>query len=166
MRCKFSLAVMAALLLLTCQANADTSSTATVVQSIPPGDDKITPLRKGDPVPYDGQLFDNATALRWGNWLLQYKLRLDLDVGYEQKLRQADVSLWTQKYDISEKKYETVTADYQRKVAALEGQVVQYRMEVQNPPWYRSPLFGFTVGIVFTGLCVGVGAYALNTTTK
>lgn len=132
------------------------------IQTIPPGEDKISPLKKGEVAPYDGQLFDNYTALRWGNWLLQYKLRLRIDVEYQKKLWDADVELWKKKYEISETKYTVVTADYQKKVAALETQVEKYRAEVESPAWYRSPITGFVLGVVVTGACVGVGAYVYS----
>lgn len=162
-----NLPAAAALLLVTTISPASFADPSGVgVQDIPPGTDKISPLRKGEPAPYDGQLFDNATSLRWGNWLLQYKLRLTADVEFERKVRAADVQLWTQRYDISEQKYTTVTRDYQEKVAALSSQVMTLQLEVNNPPWYRSPWFGFTAGVVFTGACIGLGAYSLHTATK
>ena len=136
------------------------------VQDIPPGQDKIVPLKKGDPAPYDGQLFDTPTALRWGNWLLQYKLRLKSDVDYQKKLGEADVGLWKHKYELLESKYTMVTTDYQKKVVDLETQTTKLRDEIANPPWYRSPLFGFVTGIVVTGACVGLGFYTYSSISK
>jgi hypothetical protein len=147
-------------------ARADTSSTAADIRAIPEGADKIVVVRKGSPAPFDGQLFDNPTALRWGNWLLQYKFRLASDVGYEQTLRQLDGKMWEQRLLIADEKYKTVTLDYQKQVAALNESIVKYRTELDNPPWYKSPWFGFTLGVVTTGACIGLGAYALRSATK
>src|SRR5690606_16021630 len=74
-----------ALLVVTLLAS-NAAAQASPVESIPPGDDHIEPIRKGQPAPYDGQLFDPSTALRWANWLQQYKYRLKLDVEYEQNI--------------------------------------------------------------------------------
>lgn len=136
------------------------------IQVIPPGDDKIVPLKKGEPAPYDGQFFDNNTALRWGNWLLQYKFRLKADVELTQKLGATDVELWKNKYSLVEEKYTLVTKDYQKRVADLETQTEKLRFEIANPSWYRSPLFGFVLGVVVTGLCVGAGIYTYHVATK
>lgn len=144
----------------------DVASATPSIQTIPPGKDKIAPIKKGDAAPFDGQLFDNDTALRWGNWLLQYKLRLNLDVEQQKKILGADVELWKHKYEISEKKYETVTLDYQNRLAASESLVAKYRTEIDNPSWYRSPVFGFAMGVVFTGVCFGAGFYAYHGASK
>ena len=132
------------------------------VQTIPPGDDRIVPLRKGGPAPFDGQLFDNNTALRWGNWLLQYKFRLKADVDYQKKLGEADVELWKKKYDLVENKYVTVTGDYQKQVFDLRSDVAKYKDEALNPPWYRTPTFGFILGVVATGAVIGLGVYTYH----
>ncbi len=136
------------------------------IQEIPPGEDKIVPLKKGEPAPFDGQLFDTPTALRWGNWLLQYRLRLQADVEYQKKLGAADLELWKHKYELLDTKYVTVTSDYQKKVTALEVQNDKLREEITNPPWYRSQLFGFVTGIVVTGACVGLGFYTYSSLSK
>lgn len=143
-------------------AKADDPKPTPALQDIPAGADKIVVVRKGDPAPFEGQLFDNPTALRWGNWLLQYKFRLASDVGYERKLREADVALWEHKLEISEQKYSVVAADYQQKIASLDAQLAKYKEQVDNPPWYRSPFVGFAAGALFTGMCVGVGVYAAH----
>ena len=143
-----------------------TSSSELGVQAIPPGKDRIIPTKKGDPAPFDGQLFDNDTALRWGNWLLQYKLRLQQDVDYQKKVLGADVQLWQHKYELSEQKYVTVTSDYQKRLADSTALVAKYREEIDSPPWYRSPVFGFAVGIVFTGVCLGAGFYTYHSVSK
>jgi len=136
------------------------------IQPIPPGEDKIAQIKKGDPAPYDGQLFSNDTALRWGNWLLQYKLRLQQDVDYQKKILGADVQLWQHKYELSEEKYKTVVVDYQKRLSESDALARKYQDEVNNPSWYRSPVFGFAMGVVFTGVCVGAGFLAFHSASK
>lgn len=126
------------------------------IQTIPPGEDKITSVKKGEAAPYDGQLFDNYTALRWGNWLLQYKLRLQLDADYQKKVAQADADLAKKKLEIAEEKYKTVTLDYQKQVAERDAKIVK----LEDTPWFKSVWFGVVCGVVLTGTTVGLGVYA------
>jgi hypothetical protein len=37
--------------------------------AVPPGEDQIFVVAKGQPAPVQGQLFDTPTAIRWGNYL-------------------------------------------------------------------------------------------------
>lgn len=141
---------------------ADDPHAAVILQDIPSGPDKIIPLRKGDPTPFDGQLYDNQTALRWGNWLLQYKFRLEADVNLQRKLGEADTELWKKKYELMEDKYKVTTTDYQAQVAHWQTETARYKVESENPPWYRTPLMGFALGVVFTGATIGLGAYAIH----
>src|SRR5688572_31665694 len=50
------------------------------IKDIPPGEDVIEPLPKGTPAPFDGQLFDINTSLRWANWLTQYEAVLAAEI--------------------------------------------------------------------------------------
>lgn len=154
------LITVAMLLSIVGTAKADPPTPA--VQDIPTGADKIYPLRKGDVAPYDGQLFDNATGMRWGNWLMQYKLRLNNDVAYEQKLRTDDAKLCEERRAISDQKYAIVTDTYQSNVAIMSAQLTQAQYEASNPPWYRSPFFSFTLGVVTTGVMLTFTVYSLK----
>lgn len=136
---------------------------APLLLDIPPGPDTIVPIRKGTDAPFDGQLFDNGTALRWGNWLLQYRLRLNADVELARRIGAADAELWKQRYTIVTDKYSAVTVDYQKQLLYWQTEANRYKRDADNPPWYRSPWFGFGLGVVCTGLAVGLSAYAIST---
>ncbi len=142
-------------------AHAD-DTVSTILQDIPPGSDKIVPVKKGDTAPFEGQLFDNATALRWGNWLMQYKFRLDADVQLQKKLGEADADLWHKKYELMDEKYKVVATDYQGQVAHWQTEANKYKAEAESPPWYKTPTFGFVMGVVFTSVAMGAGAYAIH----
>jgi hypothetical protein len=127
------------------------------IPPIPPGEDKIVPIKKGEPAPFDGELFDPPTAVRWGNWLLMYKQRLKLDVTFEQRLHSADNELWKKKLEIEHEKYMTVVPNLELRIQDLERQLA-------NPPFWKTTWFGFAVGIVVTGAIVGVTAYGIHST--
>lgn len=118
------------------------------VTAIPAGQDQIVPVKKGEPAPFEGQLFDNNSALRWGNWLLQYKALVKNNKELDQKICQADVDLGQKKYDLAQQEYTRVTAELQDKLKKAEDALA-------NPPWYRTQGFGAAVGILATVLVIG-----------
>lgn len=131
------------------------TSFAQEVAAVPPGTDQIVPVKKGEPAPFDGQLFDNNTSLRWANWLVQYKGLVKTNHDLDQKVCAADTKLADTKYDLLQQQYNTVTADLQKKLTAAQT-------EAANPPWYRTFGFGVAVGVVATAAVVGIAAYAVH----
>jgi hypothetical protein len=127
-------------------------------KDIPPGNDNITFIRKGEAAIYEGQLFDSATALRWGNWLLQYKFQLVSQGEYQKRLFDIEVSYWNKVVSLERDRYQRVTTEYQSQVAKQQEQLLKLQDEVRNPPFFRSVWFGVLVGVVVTGLSFGVGA--------
>jgi hypothetical protein len=119
------------------------------VQTIPPGDDKIVPLRLSEPAPFAGQLFDNDTALRWANWLKQYKLRLTLDTKTIEDTCAVRARALNDSLMIERQHYDEMNRTYEQKVQDL-----QY--EVDHPPWYKSLGFGIGVGVAATLIAVGI----------
>ena len=69
-----------------------TATASPALTPIPPGEDKIEPITQGQVSPFSGQVFDNKTALRWGNYLQQCKVRLELDPELVRKQLQAEIS--------------------------------------------------------------------------
>jgi hypothetical protein len=123
--------------------------------SNPPGDDKIEPVSKGEAVPFSGQLFDTNTALRWGNYLEQCRVRLKVDVQWQQQLGQVEVNQWKTKYELVQRHNETIERYYQEENLRL-------RQELESPPFYRTPWFGVTVGVVGTVLAVSATAWLVS----
>lgn len=106
---------------------------------IPPGDSHITVVRQGEPAPYQGQLFDDATALRWANWLKQAKLVYRIDMEALHKQNEADHKLQEQKLLLQQEQYNLVVTEYSRKLKEAE-------QDSRNPPWYRTMWFGAVLG--------------------
>ncbi len=129
------------------------------VVDVPPGEDRIEVVKKGDPAPYTGQLFDQATALRWANWLQQYKVRLALDLELQRKTMQADVDYQKKLVAIGEEKYT-------RAVGALETENKALKLELANPPFYKTTWFGVIVGAVAMGSAVALAAWGLSSTRE
>jgi hypothetical protein len=134
------------------------SVTAQELTPIPPGQDKIVPIKKGEPAPFDGQLFDNGTALRWGNWLLQLKTYASVNHDLDQKVCQANTDFLTKKNDLQTEEYKRVTAELQQKLTKAQE-------EAASPPWYRTTTFGVVLGVTGT-VIIGMGTAALASAVK
>lgn len=128
------------------------------IQSIPPGDDKIVPLRLGQPAPFEGQLFDPATSLRWANWLKQYKLVLQIDREYGSKTCKAQTDFLQEVLVLERQKFDSVTQDYRKREADLRTE--NLRLQDRGVAWYQTVWFGAIVGVVVTSTAVGLGVYA------
>jgi hypothetical protein len=124
---------------------------------IPPGDDRIVPVTKGVPAPFDGQLFDTPTALRWANWLEQYRIRLKLDVETAQRLAELETSLLNEKLDLERAQYKQVTEELNKRVSVLQE-------ELRNPPWYKTTWFGIALGVTGSFALVGATAWIVGST--
>ena len=122
------------------------------LQAVPPGDDVIVVVQKGQPAPVTGQLFDQSTAIRWGNYLQQCSMRLVSDVAVQQKVDQAQIDYLTKTVDLERSKYTTVVTDYQLRLTTAQN-------ALQNPPFYKTPWFGFTLGVLGSVLLGGLAAW-------
>lgn len=124
------------------------------VVNIPAGEDKIVPMRKGEPAPIEGQLFDNDTALRWANWLVQYKTLLKQNVELQRKLCSIDLNLSAQKLEIEQDRTKKIIPD-------LEAKLTKAQDEAANPPFYKTFWFGATMGATITAVAV-IGVASLT----
>ncbi len=134
------------------QVNIARADGADVV-NIPAGADKIVPMRKGEPSPMEGQLFDNDTALRWANWLVQYKNLLKHNVELQQKLCSIDMNLATQKLEIEQARTQKIIPD-------LEAKLAKAKDDAEHPPFYKTFWFGASLGGTITAIGI-IGAASL-----
>lgn len=128
------------------------------VEAIPPGEDQITPLKKGEPAPYSGQLFGVDTAIRWGNWLQQYRYRLVWDVELEQSICAEEKTYKDSLLSIEKQRAEKVEVSLRTALRESEKERLEAEEAARNPPWYSTMEFGVVVGAV---AAVGVMAVAI-----
>jgi hypothetical protein len=121
---------------------------AQAVEAIPPGDDVIEPVQKGSPAPFSGQLFDTMTAMRWGNYLQQYRLRLDVDVKAAEKTCKAELDYDLKIRDIETDRNKKVETDLQQRLLRSEQRNAALQEKLNNPSFFRSMEFGVTLGVV------------------
>ncbi len=126
------------------------------ILTIPPGNDNIVVVKKGEPVPFTGQLLDGPTALRWANWLEQYRTRLKLDVQFQKQFDAAELKAVNTQLDAERKKYLEVTKLYETKISELEK-------KLEKPvPWYKTSEFGFSMGVLVSLVVVVSGAALIS----
>lgn len=132
------------------------------IETIPPGEDKITSVKKGQLVPYDGQLFDIDTSIRWAFWLQQYKYRLAADVEKEQKFCETRVGHEKSVLLVEKDRNKKVEEDLRARLGKSEQARIQAEEDARNPPWYTTAEFGIVVGAVAAAAVFAVTAWALG----
>lgn len=142
--------IMLVVLLLTLPrlAWADPPSVAPLTP-VPPGEDIIIPITKGEISPIDGQLFSTESAIRWGNYLQQCRVRLTADVQLQANKDQEQINYLNQVVALEQKKYDTVVPDYQKRLQDAETALAA------PTPWYKTVTFGVALGVL---VAVAVGA--------
>lgn len=141
---------------------------------VPAGADRIVVVREDAVVPFTGQLFDQATALRWANRTVRYRTRIrlleeeltavrtELEASTARQIHILDESYGTQlrlQQESFEREITGLRADLREQATRYEGELARYR----NPPFWESWGFAFGMGVVVTGVVVGlVGGLVLG----
>jgi hypothetical protein len=124
--------------------------------AIPPGEDVITTLFIGGRAPHNGMLLDTDTAIRWTNrltwWPEAFRLHLAEDVevaaardaSHQNELRIVQQSL--------EREIDGLRTNLREAVRRYEGELARFR----DPPFYETWAFAFGLGVLVTGIVVGV----------
>lgn len=120
------------------------------VKDIPPGEDEIVYLPEGQPAPYSGQLFSDPTALRWANWLRQYKTAYTVDMAAQTQLRQIEREAAAERLRAQKEYNEKVVEAYEKRLAG------------QSPAgaWYDTFWAGAVVGTIGATAIMAVGVWA------
>ena len=132
------------------------------VQDIPPGEDQILPLKEGEKAPFTGQLFDQPTALRWGNWLLQYQYRLDWDVKREKQTCQVETEYRDRVLEVEKQRAARIEADLVVRLERSEKARLKAEEEARSPVWYNTRTFGIAIGVVGTVSIMALSIWALE----
>lgn len=141
--------VFVASLLLPAIALADPLPTPQVV-TYPPGEDKIVVVHKGDAAPFTGQLYDDATALRWAVWLRQYRDRYGIDLQAEQESCKVRLEQTKALGAVDVAAAKDSAADLRTRLQASEAARLKAEEELRNPPFFSRPGTWFGVGVVAT----------------
>lgn len=157
---KFS--VVVAMALLPAVAFAQTPPLVTY----PPGDDKIVVIHKGDAAPFAGQLYDDATAVRWASWLEQYKGRYALDLKQVEDTCTVAQEHAAQLDKITADRDAAVNADLTKRLQESETARLKAENELRNPSFFDRPGVWFGVGVFTTVLMSVSTAYLVHAAAK
>jgi hypothetical protein len=129
------------------------------LEPIPPGPDRFTAVQKDEAVPFSGQLFDPATALRWANYLEQYRVGVQLCEKTSEKLRVLDEQYWASVVRAEVDASEEVKTDLRSRLKKVEEENAKLQGKLEKgQPWYNTRGFGIVVGVVGTSALVFGGA--------
>lgn len=126
----------------------------------------VRSIKKGQAAPFDGVIYDiQAHALLVSKTkALQAKLQLELDflkqrltLDCESKTRALKVDLET-----AAKKLDLEAQARKQQKDFLLGQV----SDATKVPWYREPMFNFTIGFLVCALITGLSVYAWRAVSK
>ncbi len=134
------------------------------IQDIPPGEDVITTVRKGQAAPFDGQLFDAATALRWANWLQQLRSRLELDVQKEKEVCRVEMNHKDSLLAIERARNDAVETDMRDRLKRAEEARLKAEEALRNEPFYETVEFGMILGAVVTAGVFALSVWAVDAT--
>ena len=130
------------------------------VMDIPPGEDVIAAVKKGQPAPFDGQIFDINTALRWANWLDQYQAKLKAVQTKERALCQSQLEYQAELDLLEIDELKALNIDLKERLKRSETAKAQAEYELNHTAWYESVWFGVALGVVGTTGLVFLGTQA------
>lgn len=124
------------------------------VVTFPLGDDNIVAVKKGDPAPYAGQLYDTDTALRWAVWLQQYKLRYGTDLKAAQDNCTVLVAREGVYRSIEAERNAKSEKDLRDRLLAAEKSRLEAEEKLRNTPFWKEPTLWYATGVVTAFLLV------------
>ena len=122
------------------------------------------PLPKGHVAHFGGQLYSPLTALRWANWLQQYKYRLKWDVDKERSVCLVEKKYRDDLLKAEETRALKVETDLVERLGRSEQARLNAEEEARNPPWYSTTAFGVVIGAVATAAVFGIAVAAIDAT--
>jgi len=132
------------------------------IVTIPPGDDVIISIQKGEPAPYDGQLFSVDTSIRWSFWLQQYKLRLKEDVEKERRDCKIKLDYKDKELTLRVTMHKEIERDLTERLKRSEKGRLEAEDAARNPSFWRSFEFGLITGVVISSVVAVLTAWGTN----
>jgi hypothetical protein len=140
---------------------------AVKLEPIPPGDDIIRSIKKGQTAPFDGQLFSPETALRWSNYLDQYDVQLKLVTKTTRELCQLELHYKAEAERVEREAHAQNVRELLERVDRLERQNLALQKKAQEkPPWYKTRTFGVVLGATGSAALFGASVWALGTIAR
>lgn len=133
------------------------------LEVIPSGEDKIVAVSKGELAPFTGQLYSTDTAIRWLNYLDQYKTKTPLLLDTYRQVCEAEIRYRDDASSARQKAYEDVRNDLTLRLKEMERVNAQLHEELRkDPSFFKSRSFGIVVGVVSTMVLTSISIWAIK----
>ena len=135
--------------------------------SIPEGEDQIVLLERGSPAPFSGQLFSSGTALRWGNWLEQYRVQTPLLLDTQSRMCLTEIQYRDSVIEVKDDAAEKIQEDLMARLERVEEKNAHLQAQLnRGPRWYQGRTFGIVVGAVGSFGFTMLSIWALDASKK
>ena len=136
-----------------------TIPTIAYADDTPPQEEQVTTIKKGDPAPFSGTLFNTPAAARLMVDLEFTQETCKVETDRQLGLLRSELQL---KIDLCTARNEALTLRHTEILQIKNDQITFLENQLKPRPWYESTEFGIIVGVVL-GVAITVGAgYALG----
>ena len=136
-----------------------TIPTVAYADDTPPQEEKVTTIKKGDPAPFTGTLFNTPAAARLMVDLEFTQQTCKVETDRQLGLLSADLQL---KIDLCAARNQALSLQLTELTQIKDDQIRFLEGQLKPRPWYETTEFGIAIGVIL-GVAVTVGAgYALG----
>ena len=133
--------------------------TAAYADEPPPEEEKVVTIKKGDPAPFTGTLFNTPAAARLMIDLEFTQETCKLETDRQLGLLRSDLQL---KLDLCGARNEALFLRHSEILVIKNDQIEFLEKQFRPRPWYQTTEFGIVIGVVLgIGITIGTG-YALG----
>ena len=125
----------------------------------PPEEEKVVTIKKGDPAPFTGTLFNTPAAVRLMIDLEFTQATCKLETDRQLGLLRSELQL---KIDLCGARNEALMLRHTELLVIKNDQINFLEKQFRPRPWYQTTEFGIVIGVVLgIGITIGTG-YALG----
>ena len=125
----------------------------------PPEEEKVVTIKKGDPAPFTGTLFNTPAAARLMIDLEFTQATCKIETDRQLGLLRSELQL---KIDLCGARNESLMLRHQELLIIKNDQINFLEKQFRPAPWYQTTEFGIVIGVVLgIGITIGTG-YALG----
>ena len=136
-----------------------TIPTIAYADDTPPADERVVTIKKGDPAPFSGTLFNTPAAARLMVDLEFTQATCKVETDRQLGLLRSELQL---KIDLCGARNEALMLRHSEILLIKNDQINFLEKQFKPQPWYKTTEFGIVVGVVLgIGITIGAG-YALG----
>ena len=137
------------------------------IKAIPAGADDIVTIKKGEEAPFSGQLYSPDTAIRWLNYMDQYRSKTQLLLDTYKRVCEVELNYRDSVLVAHKAAAADIKKDLEARLLRVEEQNAILQAELaKGPKWYNSRGFGITLGVVGTLGITALSIWAISATAS